>query len=123
MALGEPIKLRLSVEKQQQYEDEAAGRGMPLATYLRRRLEQGDELAEQITELRALIEDGFARVEGQGRTRPADAAAPAGIEPAILIEALLLLRSVVNEGKVGVVHGEMRRQGLPIWTGEKGGKK
>ena len=109
MALGEPIKLRLNVAKQQQYEDEAAGRGLPLATYLRQRLEQGDQVAEQLAELRTLIEDGFARMD----------AVPAGIDPGMLIEAVLLLRSVVGESKLGVVHGELRRQGLPVWTGQR----
>lgn len=119
MALGEPIKLRLNVAKQQQYEDEAAGRGLPLATYLRQRLEHGDQVAEQLAELRTLIEDGFARMDAGEAGGRAAGTASAGIDPGMLIEAVLLLRSVVGESKLGVVHGELRRQGLPVWTGQR----
>lgn len=119
MALADPIQLRLSEHKKAEYEDEAAGRGLPLATYLRQRLEQGDQVAEQLAELRTLIEDGFARMDaGEGGGRVAGTAS-AGIDPGMLIEAVLLLRSVVGESKLGVVHGELRRQGLPVWTGQR----
>lgn len=118
MALADPIQLRLSEQKKAEYEDEAARRGMGLGPYLRQRLEQGDQVAEQLAELRTLIEDGFARLDaGEAGGRAADSVAPA-IDPGMLIEAVLLLRSVVGEAKLGVVHGELRRQGLPVWTGQ-----
>ena len=116
MALADPIQLRLSEQKKAEYEDEAARRGMGLGPYLRQRLEQGDQVAEQLAELRALIEDGFARLDaGAAGGRAAGSAAPA-IDPGMLIEAVLLLRSVVQQDRVSMVHGELRRQGLQVWT-------
>ena len=77
MALGDPIKLRLNPDRQHQYEDEAALRGLPLATYLRQRLEQGDQVSEQLAELRRLIVD--ARSDHDTRRRkPAAAGCHAG---------------------------------------------
>jgi len=115
MALGEPIKLRLSVERQHQYEEEAAARGMPLGTYLRQRLEHGDQVAEQLAELRRSIEDGFTELHQQTVAGPAPGAAEAGM----MTEMLLLLRSAVGGDKLQIAHGELRRQGLPVWTGQR----
>ncbi len=115
MALGEPIKLRLSLEQQHQYEEEAAARGLPLGTYLRQRLEQGDQVAEQLAELRRLVVAGFQEREDRGETD----SAPRPADTGMLVEMLLLLRSVVGADKLQVAHGELRRQGLPVWTGER----
>jgi hypothetical protein len=111
MALSDPINLRLHVDQKRRYEEEAARRQLPLTTYLRRRLEEGDEVSRQLAELRRLI------VAARSEPQPAGGA-DATPDAAMLVEVLLLLRSVVREDKLRVVHGELRRQGLPIWTGE-----
>jgi hypothetical protein len=113
MALGEPIKLRLSIERQHQYEEAAAARGMPLGTYLRQRLEEGDQVGEQLAELRRLIEDGSNEQHSPGNAGLSSA------EAGMMVEMLLLLRSVVGGDKLQVAHGELRRQGLPVWTGQR----
>jgi hypothetical protein len=121
MALAEPIKLRLTVEQRRQYEDEATARNMELGPYIRHRLDQGDQVAGQLAALRSVIEDGFSELRNSD-SAPRPDSSP-GQNPGLLIEAILLLRSVVGQDKLGVVHGELKRQGLPIWTGDKGAKK
>lgn len=107
MTLGNPIKLRLHPEQQRQLRQEAAARGMSFGAYLRARLEQSDGLGQQFIALRRLIEDG-KRSTAQSAT-----------DASMMIEMLLLLRSVVGGDKLRIVHGELRRHGLPVWTGEK----
>ncbi|MBL8586011.1 MAG: mobilization protein [Bradyrhizobiaceae bacterium] len=122
MALSDPINLRLSIDRKRQYEDDAARRGMPLTTYLRRRLEDGDQVSEQLAELRRLILDAQSGPTSHEDSPAGEAAPdPSGVpSTAMLVEVLLLLRSVVDADKLRMVHGELRRQGLPVWTGATG---
>lgn len=120
--MGKPIPIRLTDEKWAYYSEQAQAAGIGLSTYLKRRLERGDQVAEQLAELRRVIAEGFGELrEGSDSAPRLDSSA--GQNPGLLIEAILLLRSVVGQDKLGVVHGELKRQGLPIWTGEKGAKK
>jgi hypothetical protein len=48
-------------------------------------------------------------------TGPSASAEP--ITESMLVEILLLMRSAVGEAKLNIVHGELRRQNLRIWTG------
>jgi hypothetical protein len=116
MALGEPIKLRLSAESQRQYEEVAAARGLPLATYLRDRLEHGDRVTEQLAELRLLVAEALT---ARNQEMPSSRLQP---ESGMLLEILLLLRQVVPAEKLSLAHGELRRQGITIWTGKTGDK-
>lgn len=122
MALSEPVNLRLGIDQKRQYEDDAVRRGMPLTTYLRRRLEQGDQVSEQLAELRRLIVDAQSGPASHEDSRAGEAASDPSAVPstAMLVEVLLLLRSAVGEDKLRLVHGELRRQGLAVWTGAKG---
>jgi hypothetical protein len=119
MALGPPVQLRLEPEKQLIYEAEAAGRGLPLVSYLRRRLEAGDtmqgelvELQNQVLALRQLVERLVGRRGG--------AQSEAGPDP-MLAELVLLLRTLSKPANMQVVHAEMKRLGIPVWSGGDGG--
>jgi hypothetical protein len=103
--MAAPVSLRLSDEKWRMYSDQAQAAGMGLSTYLKRRLEHGDEIAEQLASIRRVIQATAA-------------ASPAEAPDGLLIEILLLMRSVVGDAKLNVVHSELRRQNLPIWTGK-----
>jgi len=114
MALGQPVKLRLSLEKHYQYEDEAARRAKPLSTYLRERLEAEDDLQQELASMRhqlaALahhIDDAFS-----------DAAVPARSDDTkpLLLETLLLLRTLTPPHKLSMVHGELKRLRLSAWS-------
>ncbi|WP_244832508.1 hypothetical protein [Caballeronia sp. TF1N1] len=107
--MAAPISLRLSDAKWREYSEQAQAAGIGLSTYLRRRLEGGDDLIEQLTAIRRMIIQSQKTTE-KGEEKPLDN---------MLVEMLLLLRIAVGEAKMGVVHGELRRQGLQVWTGEK----
>lgn len=116
MALGEPIKFRLTPEKHAQYEDEAARLGKPLGTYLRERLEAADEtrdellaMRQQLTALHHMIED-LADAGPRGQAEP-------GTNP-VQIETLLLLRAIAGPERMKPVKGEMKRLGIDVWTPE-----
>ena len=51
MSLGHPIQLRVTLEKQYFYQEEAAKLGKPLATYLRERLDASDDTLSAISSL------------------------------------------------------------------------
>ncbi|MBU9348639.1 mobilization protein [Burkholderia multivorans] len=122
MGLGEPIKLRLDVQKQYQYEEEAAALGLPLSTYLRQRLERGDDVAGQLGELRRAIAD-IGKRDPSADSQAQSAGTFEGGNKAntgLLVELVLLLRSIVPADKLNVVHGELRRQNLPVWNGARG---
>ena len=112
--MASPVAIRLSDEKWRFYSEQAQAEGIGLSTYLKRRLERGDQIIEQIAALRRELESP--------RSEPAEQNGPTAAAPVpdgMMIEILLLLRSVVGEAKINLVHGELRRQQLPIWTGEK----
>lgn len=109
--MASPVSLRLSDEKWRFYSEQAQTEGIGLSTYLKRRLERGDQIIEQIAALRRELESPRPEQERELTSAP--------VPDAMMTEILLLLRSVVGEAKINLVHGELKRQQLPIWTGEK----
>jgi hypothetical protein len=107
MALGEPIKLRLSVEKEVIYQAEAQARGKPLGTYLRERLEVQDDLAAELAALRRAIDRAPGRSDGTA----------ASADMGVMLELLLLVRSIAGPQKMQMVQQELQRIGLSIWDG------
>ena len=74
MSLNAIVKMRLDREKHAIYEAEAAARGLPLTTWLRRRLDLADELHGQLRNLQYELTSlrlAVGRLEEQGDQRPA----------------------------------------------------
>ncbi len=128
MALGNAIQLRLSPEKQLAYEDEAERLGKPLATYLRERLELGDGVRGEIAALRHEMGVDLAAlrhaVEGVKIGTASNGASAARGEPPSnagpMLELLLLLRVLVPPDRMAMVHAELRRLGVEVWTYKTG---
>ena len=115
MALGHPIHLRLSAEKQHLYESEAASRNLPLVTYLRQRLENGDALLEEISALRRAVSMATKNISA---AQSSEETPTPSTSLAIQIETLLLLRSMASPQKSQIIHGELKRLGLKVWDGD-----
>ncbi|EBC1886512.1 mobilization protein [Salmonella enterica] len=114
MALGEPIKFRLTPEKHAQYEDEAARLGKPLGTYLRERLEADDAVRDELAALRREVASLHHMIEDLADAGPRGQAEP-GTNP-VQIETLLLLRAIAGPERMKPVKGEMKRLGIDVWT-------
>ena len=102
------VCLRLSDTAWTRYSEEAQARGMALATYLRRHLEEQDRILAELAALRAALEQRAPPVEPTDRPTTA-------IEAGALVELLLLLRSLAGPQKAAVVQKEVERRGLEIW--------
>lgn len=117
MALGEPIKFRLTPEKHAQYEDEAARLGKPLGTYLRERLEADDAVRDELAALRREVVSLHHVIEDLADTGLRyDQSGPG--PNAVQIETLLLLRAIAGPERMKPVKGEMKRLGIDVWTPE-----
>ncbi|QPT38950.1 Uncharacterised protein [Oligella ureolytica] len=115
MALGDPIQVRLSPEKQLILEDEAARKGKRLATYLRELLESENDVQGELAALRRDVASLHHMVEDLAdsglRTSDTEQAA----NP-VQIEILLLLRAIAGPERMKPVNGEMKRLGISVWT-------
>lgn len=118
MALGSPVQLRLSPDQRMIYEDEAARQGKALATYLRERLEAQDNKQARSAALRTELANGMAELRGILERRDIT---PTGVicEPSVMLELLLLLRSLAGPDRLKMTHAELKRQGLSVWGGRE----
>ena len=116
MALGDPIQVRLSPEKQALLEDEAARKGKRLATYLRELLEGENDLQGELAALRREVVSLHHVIEDLADTGLRGQAEP-GTNP-VQIETLLLLRAIAGPERMKPVKGEMKRLGIDVWTPE-----
>ena len=118
MTLGPSVSVRLSAEKHALYESFAAVEKKPLARYLRDRLERDDQYLDEQRALRHLLEHVLRRLgEPTGRGEGSPQGMPA-VDRSPLLEVLLLLRQTTSPDKLKFAQSELRRLGLPIWTGE-----
>ncbi|MFC3654126.1 mobilization protein [Dyella humi] len=105
------VSIRLSEATAARYQlmaDQVWPSSIPLSTYLKQRLEEGDAIAEQLASLRLDVADLAAA------TKQRDGL-PGGQPDAVAIETLLLLRAVANPRAVRIVHGELQRLGINPW--------
>lgn len=97
------VGVRLRSDAWARYSAEAQALGVSMGAYLRRRLEEQDEIAASLDALRAAVE------------RAALVAPTAALPPRLegtMVELLLLLRSIANPQKTAMVHAEVMRRGL-----------
>lgn len=113
-----PISLRLSCDKHALYEAEARARKLPLGTYLKQRLEKGDETIRAITNMQGSIELMQKKEEERQIVRGSASADDRDINQyrSMMLEILLLLRCTIQPHKVNMVQAEIQRQGLEAWN-------
>jgi hypothetical protein len=105
-----PIHLRLSRAAWVRYSTEAAALSQSLASYLRQRLEREDELVAELASIRRALENSSASSASTAAT-----STPAGASPSMLLEVLLLCRSLAQHQRTETVQAEVRRLGLEVW--------
>lgn len=115
MALGEPVKVRLTRERHALLEAEAARTGKPLSTYLREVIEEAHELHGTLAALRRDVTLLHDRLDDLGEQRPSSTAASASVT-AVQVETLLLLRALAGPDRLKAVRGELKRIGYDVWT-------
>lgn len=94
------------------YSAEAQAQRMALGAYLRERLEQRDAIADELAGLRRAVEE-------RALTRPlerAEAGATAGLDQAVALEMLLILRQVAGPQRASIAQKEVERRGLKPWS-------
>lgn len=101
------VTVCLSREAWIRYSNEAQARHIPLAAWVRRRLEEQDRLVTELT-LRG-VSEALAATPAQ------PASASSASEPGTLLEALLLLRSLAGPQTSAMAQAEVERQGLTAW--------
>jgi hypothetical protein len=102
-----PIHLRLSRAAWERYSGEAAILSKPLSTYLRERLEREDELLAELASIRRAVENLAAA--------PRSSSGDGGASPGLLLEVLLLCRSLAQPQRTETAQAELRRLGVDVW--------
>jgi hypothetical protein len=117
MPASRTIPIRLTEEKWDYYSDRARQEQIGLSTLLRRRLEQGDDVATRIETLGHRLDEiaASSRSQPEIKHQPHPASSSGNLDDGMLLETLLLLRAVVSPEKLGMVQAEVNRQGLPVW--------
>ncbi len=102
------VGVRLTSEAWARYSAEAQAHEMPLAAYLRLRVEKWDQLESELTALRRAVER-MGKGGGEPNSRGTE------LQPGVLVEMLLLLRALAGPQKAGIAQKEVERRGLELW--------
>jgi hypothetical protein len=111
------VTVRLNPADLERYSTEAAGRGVGLSTYLRDRLAEQDPLLAELASIRRAMESLSSPPSQHAPARAPGAAKEAASHQAIILETLLLCRSIAQPQRTEVAQGEVARLGLPVWRG------
>lgn len=124
------VGIRLDEAKKAVYAERAAAAGMDLSSYLRSRLEEGDQILSEISRLRGLVEqmDRSPARSGDGASvdltpildrldqMSAGEVSGSSTVNAVQLETLLLLRTIANQQSARMVNADLVRHGLTPWT-------
>ncbi|HCG8016761.1 TPA: mobilization protein [Vibrio parahaemolyticus] len=119
MSLGDPVKVRFTLEKQLIMEDEAARLGKPFSTYIRGLVESAHDTADQFASLQREIASLRHQVEDLAENGIEITGNAGGIskgDQAAIYESLLLLRHISKPDHRQEVRAEMRRHGIKQWN-------
>lgn len=105
------IKVNLDPQKKVLYETQAVQQNKSLSQYLRDRLDNTQDIEQQLFSLKAMIQELNQKV-GSSSTPTATSDVTF-----LLYEVILLLRTIANPGKCRMVHSELERQEIPVWDG------
>jgi len=97
------VGIRFEREVWTRHSAAAQARGLPLGAYLRQLLEEHEQVATALAELRASLERGV----GDKRENPAPSTSQAAV-----LEMLLILRQMAGPQRAGIARAEVERQGL-----------
>ena len=132
-AISNSVHLRLSPAKHAEYSAQAAASGVGLTTYLKKRLEDGDDVARQLADLRLAVAalgsggqgSSSSSLEGkidkmvdllQSSSPSSRPAAASAVDPVMLLECLLMLRFSNQPEAFAKTRAELERHGLKHWT-------
>lgn len=111
MTTSKPIPIRLPTEWVDRYTEAAARAGLPLSTYLRRRLMSDDQSLEALAGIRAAM-DRLAAAQVVSKDRNEGGGQGGADDVSINLEVLLLLRMLAGQSRLDMVQAELRRQGV-----------
>jgi predicted DNA-binding protein len=111
------IHLRLGRSTWERYANAAAEICKPLSTYLRERLEREDKQLEELASIRRTLESFSSSLSPDPASRASLTSVNAASHQAIVLEILLICRSIAQPQRTEVAQGEVARLGLPVWRG------
>ena len=120
MTISVSVNVRLSPEQHFFYQQAASYHGLSLSTYLRQVLEQSNSLSDQSSQLQHLISQlSPGQTQGSNPSPPSTTEHPSPLrseQDVILLEMLLILRTLINPDKLAMVRHELQRLGLSYWS-------
>ena len=114
------VSLRLSPEQHFFYQQAASYHGLSLSTYLRQVLEQNDSLSYQSSQLQHLISQlSPSQTQGINPSPPSMTQHSSPLRSkhdVILLEMLLILRTLTSPDKLAMIRHELQRLGHAYWS-------